>query len=102
MSGGVAVVTEKPAFIEDQITKSTDAAKKFGEIRQKAKIMPQIILNNGEFDLVILDYKEYERLYMRVQDLEEQIVVERLEQLDGNPSLGISLTEVGHSLGLEE
>lgn len=98
---GVAAMAEKPAFTQDQIAKSSEAAKKFGEIRQKAKKEPQIIIHNGQFDLAILDYQVFERLLMRLQDLEAQIGGERLERPGANPG-GLHRTAGGRRLGLEK
>lgn len=101
MSGAVSMV-EKPAFTCDQVNRLTDAAKKFGELRRKAKIEPQIILDNGSYDLVLLDYKLYERLVMRIGDLEDQIVAERIEAFDKDPSGGVPFDEVLRRAGLKE
>ncbi|HEX7713152.1 MAG TPA: type II toxin-antitoxin system Phd/YefM family antitoxin [Bacillota bacterium] len=85
---GVAVM-DKPAFTRDQMTNASDAARNFKEIRKKAKFAPQVILENGDLDSVILDYDQYERLILHLQELEEEVLSERLEQLEQNPSLAI-------------
>ena len=82
-------MADKPAFTRDQVNNASIAARNFGELRRKAKIAPQIILDNGNYDSVLLDYEHYERLITRLQDLEDQIISERAERLDQDPSLAV-------------
>lgn len=93
---GVAVM-EKPAFTREQMTNASDAARKFKEIRVKAKTAPQVILENGSFDSVLLDYEQYEHLMLRLQELEEQVLAERLEGLERDPSVAIPWRKVRRS-----
>jgi hypothetical protein len=93
---GVAVM-DKPAFTRDQMTNASEAARNFKVIREKAKVAPQVILDNGDFDSILLDYEQYESLVLHLQELEEQILVERLERLEQNPSLAIPWREVRRS-----
>jgi hypothetical protein len=93
----VSIVMEKPAFTRDQIVTATSIAKSFGTIRKKAKVAPQFVLESGSPDLVILDYDEYENLYLRLQELEETILLERLERLEKNPSEAIPWRQVRRS-----
>ena len=93
---GVAVM-EKPAFTRDQMTNASDAARNFKAVREKAKVAPQVILDNGDLDSVLLDYDQYERLMLRLQELEEQILAERLERLEQDPSVAIPWRKVRRS-----
>lgn len=95
MSG--VITMDKPAFTRDQITSASEAARNFKELRKKAKIAPQVILDNGNLDSVLLDYDQYERLILRLQELEEKILVERLERLEQDPSLAIPWCKVRRS-----
>lgn len=62
---------EKPTFTADQLTSASVAAKSFGSLRKKAKMVPQFITENGIVGEVLLDYKYYEKLYGRLRKLEE-------------------------------
>lgn len=95
MSGVTAM--DKPAFTRDQITNASDAARNFKGLRAKAKIAPQVILDNGNLDSVLMDYDQYERLVLHLQELEEKILVERFERLEQDPSLAIPWRKVRRS-----
>jgi PHD/YefM family antitoxin component YafN of YafNO toxin-antitoxin module len=75
-------------------------------IRRKAKTEPQVILDNGNLDLVLLDYMAYERLMMRIQELEDQleglVVSERITEFDKDPSVGIPFEEAEQMLGYKK
>ena len=94
----MGVSMEKPAFTADQLVSSSFAQKNFGKIRSKAKMLPQFITDNGEVDTVLLDYKYYEDMYMRLKQLEELeeslILRERIERLEQNPESSISWKSV--------
>lgn len=84
---------QKPVFNADQLVNASDAAKRFGDLRKKAKISPQFVLDNGSIETVVIDYELYEQMYSRIMELEEreetQILSERLERLETNPEIGI-------------
>ena len=50
----MSVVFEKPRFSVDQMTSATDAAKRFAEVRKRAKKEPQYITDHNVVDSVIL------------------------------------------------
>jgi hypothetical protein len=85
---------EKPQFNADQLVSASTAAKNFGTIRKKAKVLPQFITDNGEVDTVVLEYKYYEQMYIRLRELEEQveerILSQRIENLEKDPSTAVS------------
>ena len=86
---------EKPLFTKDQLVSATLAAKSFGEIRKRAKTAPLFITENGDIDTVMIDYEQYESMYIRLKEFEEARLLEnRIEQLDDNPSLGIPWDQV--------
>lgn len=95
MSG--ALTMDKPAFTRDQMINASEAARNLKGLRQKAKTAPQVILDNGDFDSVLLDYEQYESLILRLQELEEQVLVERIERLEQDPSIAIPWREVRRS-----
>ena len=59
----MSVVFEKPRFSVDQMTSATDAAKRFAEVRKRAKKEPQYITDHNVVDSVVLSYEDYEALY---------------------------------------
>jgi len=87
----------KPTFNVDQMITSSEASKKFGELRKKAQQLPQYITENGSVETVVIGYKMFEQLYDRLTQLEEKeeerILLERIESLDGNPAAAKSWKE---------
>lgn len=85
---------KKPSFTNEQLTSAGNAAKKFGQIRKRAKQEPQFIMDNGTVDSVILDYKYFEEIYERLMVLEEaeetRILTERMKRLDDQPESAVS------------
>lgn len=77
---------DKPRFNVDQVNSATYASKRFGEIRKKAKELPQFISENNCVDTVVLDYKAYEEMYAELQALREMTweleIARRLEKAD--------------------
>lgn len=88
----------KPNFNVDQMISASNAAKQFGKVRKSAKLLPQAITDNGTIDSVVMDYKYYEELYLRIQELEEQeenrILSERIKRLENNPETAISWSDL--------
>jgi PHD/YefM family antitoxin component YafN of YafNO toxin-antitoxin module len=88
----------KPTFDVDQMTNSTDAAKKFGDLRKKAKELPQYITDNGSVDSVLIGYDLFEKIYDRLTRLEDEeesrILLQRIERIDRNPASAISWKSV--------
>ncbi|WP_338754940.1 hypothetical protein [Bacillus sp. FJAT-52991] len=96
-----AKLMEKPTFNADQLVSASTAAKTFGSIRKKAKVLPQFITDNGEVDTVVLEYKYYEEMYTRLKELEEKeeerVLQQRIERLEDNPSAAVSWRAVRRS-----
>lgn len=92
---------QKPTFNADQIIPASKASKTFGKVRKDAKVLPQAIMDNGKIDSVILDYKYYEELYLRIQELEEKeesrILEERINRLEKDPQSAISWKDIKRS-----
>ncbi|MFB5760812.1 hypothetical protein [Paenibacillus medicaginis] len=88
----------KPTFNVDQMITSSEASKKFGELRKKAQQLPQYITENGSVETVVIGYKMFEQLFDRLTQLEEKeeerILLERIESLDGNPASAKSWKEI--------
>jgi hypothetical protein len=61
---------EKPKFTTDQLVPASHAAKSFGQLRKKAKYMPQYITDNGVVGEVLLDYQYFEELFGRLKEYE--------------------------------
>ncbi|MGN7456326.1 type II toxin-antitoxin system Phd/YefM family antitoxin [Paenibacillus pasadenensis] len=85
----VVKVLAKPTFTVDQLTSSSEASKKFGELRKKAKQVPQYITENGTVDTVLLSYSLFEDIYDRLSRLEaeeeERTLLHRLERIERDP-----------------
>jgi hypothetical protein len=94
----VGAIMDKPTFSREQLVAASVAAKTFGSIRKKAKVLPQFITDNGEVDTVVLEYKYYEEMYMRLRELEEKeeerILLQRIERLEENPSASVSWRDI--------
>ncbi|MBE0336118.1 MULTISPECIES: type II toxin-antitoxin system Phd/YefM family antitoxin [unclassified Paenibacillus] len=88
----------KPTFDVDQMITSSEASKRFGELRKKAKHRPQYITDNGSVDSVLMGYEIFEQLYDRLTQLEQQeeerILVERIESLDRDPASAKSWKDI--------
>lgn len=89
----VVKTMDKPSFTRDQLIPSSVASKNFGQVRKRAKEMPQFISENGTVDTVVLDYDLYERIYQRLRELEEKeearILESRIERLEKHPETAI-------------
>ncbi|WP_066827507.1 prevent-host-death family protein [Clostridium tepidiprofundi] len=83
----------KPIITKDQMVKSSEAAKRFGSIRKKAKKEPLYITDNGNIDSVLIGYDYFEKMYIRLMELEEKeevkILSSRIEYLENNPSSAV-------------
>lgn len=88
----------KPTFNVDQLITSTEASKRFGEIRKKAQQEPQYITDNGNVDTVMIGYDLFEKLYDRLSQLEqleeERTLLQRIERLEQNPTAARSWNEI--------
>lgn len=95
----------KPSFTQDQMVKSSDASKHFGEVRKHAKEQPILIMDNGKWDTVILGYPQYEKLYQRLLELEERyeasVLESRIERLERHPESAVPWRQVKRSRGDE-
>jgi hypothetical protein len=96
---------DKPSFTQDQMVKSSDAVKHFGEIRKHAKEQPILIMDNGRWDTVLLGYTQYEILYQRLLELEERyeasVLESRIERLESHPESAVPWRRVQRSHGNE-
>lgn len=88
----------KPTFSADQLISSSEASKKFGQLRKKAKQIPQFITENGIVDTVLVGYPYFEQMFERLSQLEQQqeerVLHERIDRLDGNPTAAKSWKEI--------
>ncbi|WP_165170821.1 MULTISPECIES: type II toxin-antitoxin system Phd/YefM family antitoxin [unclassified Adlercreutzia] len=65
-------VLEKPRFNVDQLTSATEAAKRFSEVRKRAKKEPQFITDRNAVDSVIMSYEEFEAMYCELAGYRER------------------------------
>ncbi|MHB8984044.1 MAG: type II toxin-antitoxin system Phd/YefM family antitoxin [Carboxydocellales bacterium] len=91
----------KPTFTREQVISASHASKHFGDLRKRAKDLPQFISDNGDIDTVVLAYEYYEKLYLRLTELEAleeaRVLSERVESLDQNPSSAVSWKSIRRS-----
>ena len=96
-----AIMDDSIRLRPDQMIKASDAAKKFGFTRKKAKDMPQFITENGNIDSVLMGYDYYLRMYQRLIELEEKeearVLDERIDRLENDPTQGIPWRSIRHS-----
>ena len=97
----MSTMIERPKFMASQLVSASEAAKHFGSLRKKAKELPQFVTENGDVDTVILDYDYFERMYMRLMELEEReeagILLERINRFEQNPKVSIPWRSVRQS-----
>jgi len=91
----------RPTFTVEQLTTSSDAAQKFGDLRKKAKELPQYITENGTVDSVLIGYELFEQIYDRLTRLEDEeenrILLQRIERIDRNPTIAKSWKVIRHN-----
>lgn len=82
---------------------SSFASKHFGDLRKKAKIAPLFITENGAVDTVVISYKDFEKIYQRIFELEESEILEkRIKRLEKDPGLAVSWMSVRRSGQMEK
>ena len=86
----MGALLEKPRITQDQMVSASTAARDFSAIRKKAKDIPLFILDRGKIDSVLLGYDQFEEMYMRLRELEvELLVLQRSQELRENPDLAV-------------
>ena len=99
-------VMEKPEFNVDQVIPASIAARRFGEVRKNAKVLPQFISENNRIDSVVQSYEDYEKMYMELEFLREMIresnLSMRIQRADSDPTNRHTLKEVMGDVGYEE
>lgn len=99
----VAVLDKKLVFGRDQVITSTQASKNFGEVRRRARKVPQFVSDRSNgIDTVIVDYDEFEAMAVELQELREEhlyaVAAARIAQANSDPNhQAISCADViGH------
>ena len=59
----------RPQFKTTQMISATEASKRFGALRRRAKVEPQAILEHNSIDLVLMSYDDYEEMFKELQSL---------------------------------
>ncbi len=99
-------VMEKPQFNVDQVIPASIAARRFGEVRKNAKVIPQFISENNRIDSVVQSYEDYEKMYMELEFLREMTreynLSMRIQRADLAPISRYNLKEVMGEAGYEE
>jgi hypothetical protein len=72
------------------------AVKTFSSVRKRAKKKPQVITDNHKFDSIILDYREYENMFERINYLEDKLiykeVADRIKNYERHPEQAFHLS----------
>ena len=85
---------------QDQIIPASKVAREFGAMRKKAQERPVFILERGKIDAVLLGYNQYEQMYMRLRELETELLVrQRSQELHDNPEIAIPWSKERRSDG---
>lgn len=99
-------VVEKPQFNVDQVIPASIAARRFGEVRKNAKVLPQFISENNRIDSVVQSYEDYEEMYMELEFLREMVrdsnLYMRIQRADSDPINRHTLKEVMGDVSYEE
>lgn len=100
------VTLKKPVFTKDQMISSTDIARKFSEARKRAKEAPLGIIDRSGLSSVLMDYDQYEKMFIYIQELEDKLleaeVLKRSEELELNPSSAVPWRKVRRTSGLKD
>ncbi|WP_434401603.1 type II toxin-antitoxin system prevent-host-death family antitoxin [Planococcus sp. 11815] len=88
---------QKPSITSDQTIPVSKASKNFSYLCKAAKDKPQYISVHGRIDSVMLDYREYERLYQELEYYKELFwkfeISNRISELHATPEKLVSLRE---------
>ncbi len=102
----VNIMEKEPTFTKEQLITASKASKNFGELRKKAQVNPMFVTDNGDIDTVVLGYKHFANMFRRLSELEEldeaRILTQRLEELERNPSIGVSWRTVRRTGRVDE
>jgi PHD/YefM family antitoxin component YafN of YafNO toxin-antitoxin module len=77
---------EKPLMDKDQLITATEVARNFAKVKEQVKIEPVYVLDHKEISLVILNYQDFENMYLRLQELEEEIILTRNAEIKRDQS----------------
>lgn len=88
----------KPSITSDQIPPISKAAKNLSDLRKAAKEKPQYLSVHDRIDSVVLDYREYEKLYQELEFYRELFwkleISNRVSELNAAPEKLVPLREV--------
>lgn len=91
-------VVDMPKFSVSQLVSATAASKQFGELRKKAHIEPQLIMEHNQPDCVLMSYSQFELMFAELEAVWEEMFYERaarrLAQIDAGEVEMIPLEEV--------
>jgi len=97
----MGAIMNKPIITKEQLVKSSVAAKTFGGLRRRSRQQPIFITENGTVDSVLMGYEQYEKMYIRLNELESKeetiLLVQRIERLENNPELAMPWDKIRRS-----
>lgn len=94
----MGAIMNKPTITKEQLIKSSEAAKNFGGLRRRSKQQPMFITENGNVDSVLMGYEQYEKMYLRLNELESKaetaILTQRIDRLEKSPELAVPWNKI--------
>ena len=85
----MGICMEKPLMIKDQLISATDVARNFAKVKELAKVEPVYVLDHQEVALVILSYQDFENMYLRLQELEDEVILARSTEIKRDTSKAV-------------
>ena len=91
-------IVDMPKFSVGQLVSATTASKQFGELRKRARIEPQLIMEHNQPDCVLMSYSHFELMFAELQAVWEEMFYERaarrVAEMDAGKVEMIPLEEV--------
>lgn len=78
----------------NQLIPSTEFQRNFAVHKSKAASEPVFILEHNQVKFVFMGIEYFKEMNQRLNELEEEVLVSRLEKLERDPSSGVSWSEI--------
>lgn len=81
------------SFTRDQIVTSSEASKRFGEVRKRAAKQPVFVSDRSGINTVIVDFDLFEKMTMELEALREKTLVAMVNERLANSHEPIDFEE---------
>lgn len=72
---------------KDDIVSASEVVKNFPKLRNKVKENSKmVIFKNNKPDLVLFDFEEYEKLLQKLEMMEDELILRKIEERDKEDS----------------